>query len=318
MGMTKAAKKAWDILNNDEQTALSLSLGYGKSTWEAGEVMGKVHFKYLEIQKRASKFLEIFTNHFEKYGDLIPDSLNLPFSFTEYLRLTIIERNNISTAVSKMETNKYMVTSYRGKCIIKEMLSLKGSTKTEAFDLYSLIMDFDRWNNFRILPQSIQEPSAYKRRNKSRDNKHIKTIINLPQYSLHKLIEIYSYNGGYDKLYLPIISRYLHGGKKILRVKNNRANIRKLSDIGMFLFEKPTDAEEFCELIYEYFVEIIKTCRVGQRFWPKFRESMEKAINYKELENIHRSRTYLDSLILTDEERGLKIKEKNVKKQPIN
>ena len=43
---------------------------------------------------------------------------------------------------------------------------------------------------------------------------------------------------------------------------------------------------------------------------------MEKALNYKELENIHRSRTYLDSLILTDEERGLKTKAKKVKKQP--
>ena len=193
---------------------------------------------------------------------------------------------------------------------------LKESNKEEAFDLYSLIMDFDRWNNFRILPSDIQEPSAYKRRNKSRNNKHIKTIINLPQYSIHKLIEIYSYNGSYGKVYLPIVSRYIRGNKKVLRVKNNNSTIKKISDIGLFLFEKQSDAEMFCELVYEYYVETIKTCKIGQKFWPKFREIMEKAINYRELENIHYSRTYLDSLILTDEERGIKTKVKKVKKEP--
>ena len=41
--------KAWQILNKDEKTALMLTFNQKKSSWEAGDIMDKSHYKYLEI-----------------------------------------------------------------------------------------------------------------------------------------------------------------------------------------------------------------------------------------------------------------------------
>ena len=38
--------KAWNCLTKEEQQSLSLSISYGKSSWEVGEIMGIVHYKY--------------------------------------------------------------------------------------------------------------------------------------------------------------------------------------------------------------------------------------------------------------------------------
>lgn len=294
MVRTKINADAWDILNDDEKTAVSLSLGHGKSTWESGEILGKAHFKYLEIQKRARKFLEIFTNHLEKYGGLFPEDLLFSFPFKEYLTFTILERRNISQTVKQMEDPSYGVASRRSKLIAYEIKKLKEINSEAARDLYGLIMDFDRWNNFRILPVEVQEPSAFKRRNKARNVKHLKNITTLPQFSVLKIIEKYSYAGKYRKIYLPLISNHLENDYKIIPVKEKVTLISEITRIGLFLFFDRAIAEEFAKLVAGYFINSIKNCKTGQKFWPEFRVLITKAYNYKELENIYKSRTYLD------------------------
>lgn len=294
MTKEKINTEAWDILNPDERTAVSLSLGHSKSTWEAGEIMSKAHFKYLEIQKRARKFLEIFTNHLEKYGGLFPDGIYLSFAFKEYLTMTIIERKNISQSVKTMEDPAYSIASRRTKMIIAEIEKLREIDSEPARDLYNLIMDFDRWNNFRILPIEIQEPSAFKRRNKARNVKHLKNITTLPQYSVYRIIEKFSYTGKYAKVYLPLISGHLQDDYKIITVRKKVAITRQVTEIGLFLFTSRAIADDFADLVSSYFLNSVKNCKTGQRFWPEFRLLMAKAYNYRELENIHKSRTYLD------------------------
>jgi len=262
--MEKINDNAWDILNEDERTALSLSLSFSKSTWEAGEIMKKAHFKYLEIQKRARKFLEIFTNHLEKYGGLFPEGVNISFAFKEYLQLTVMERRNISKAVKMMESGQYSVASFRNKLIIKEIKKLETSHVPEARDLYNLIRDFDRWNNFRILPLEIQEPSAFKRRNKARNVKHLRNITTLPQYSVMKIIEKYGYTGKFKKFYLPIVSSYLNNGYKIIEVKGSTRNLNEITGIGLFVFPGRAKALEFARLVSDYFLNSIKNCKTGQ------------------------------------------------------
>ena len=312
MGKTdKINTEAWDILNKDEKTAVSLSLGHSKSTWEAGEIMSKAHFKYLEIQKRARKFLEIFTNHLEKYGSLFPEDLSISFPFKEYLILTVIERKNISQSVKQMEDPSYGVASRRNKLIINEINKIREVDLESARDLHNLIMDFDRWNNFRILPVEIQEPSAFKRRNKARNVKHLRNITTLPQFSVMKVIERYSYSGKYKKIYLPLISQFLEGDYKILPVKKKASISNEITGIGLFLFTNRANAEEFAKLVSGYFLNSVKNCKTGQKFWPEFRVLMGKAYNYKELENIHKSRTYLDNALFDrDKQQVKKRKEK--------
>jgi hypothetical protein len=297
MAKDKINEEAWKILNIDERTSLGLSLSFNKSTWEAGEIMKKAHFKYLEIQKRARKFLEIFTNHFEKYGGLFPEDINLSFAFKEYLTLTILERKTISKATKYMEDASYSIASRRNKLIMRELEKLARSNEESYRDFYSLILDFDRWNNFRILPLEVQEPSAFKRRNKVRNKKHLRNLTNLPQYSVLKLIEIYGYNGKYPKLYLPLISQYIKDGYKVIQIKHNSINVGEITQIGFFLFESRVKAIEFAKLIANYFMGDRRNCREGQKFWPNFRVMISEAINFREIENIHKSRSYLDKAI---------------------
>ena len=305
---------AWDILNPDEKTAVSLSLGHGKSTWESGEIMNKAHFKYLEIQKRARKFLEIFTNHLEKYGGLFPEDVNLSFPFKEYLTLTILERKNISQSVKQMEDPSYSIASRRSKFLVIEIKKLRDNGSQTSTDLYSLIMDFDRWNNFRILPLEMQEPSAFKRRNKARNVKHLKNITTLPQFSVMTIIERYSYSGKYQKVYLPLISSFLDDDHKIICVKKKAAITNEISDIGLCLFTNRATAEGFAILVSDYFLNGVKNCKTGQRFWPEFRVLLAKTYNYKQLENIHKSRTYLDHAIFDRDSRKVKARRaKNTK-----
>jgi len=300
--------QAWDILNSDEKTSLSLSLGFGKSTWESGEIMKKAHFKYLEIQKRARRFLEMFTNHFEKYGGLFPADVLISFAFKEYLILTILERKSISKAVRVMEDQSYSVASRRNKLIMVEIDKLRRNPIESYQDLNGLIMDFDRWNNFRILPLEVQEPSAFKRRNKVRNVKHLKNITTLPKFSVLRLIEKYSYSGKYSKIYLPIISQYVKGGYKVVTMKDTLTFRNEITSIGLFLFDDRAKAVDFSILVYEYFVGSVRNCKTGQQFWPRFRVMMAEAINYKELENIYKSRTYLDKAIFDHDRKLTKLK----------
>lgn len=302
---TKIETKAWEILTPDEKTAITLSLGYNKSTWEAGEILKKAHFKYLEIQKRASKFLEIFTNHFIKYEQLIPLGVSLPFAFKEYIHLTLVMRKNISQAVASIEDTRYSIALSRNRLIIEAMQTLKEDNSEESLDLYSLIMDFDRWNNFRILPLDIQEPSAFKRRNKARYKKHIKSLLDLPNLSLFKIIERFTYNGKYLKVYLPLVSTYLEEGYKVIPIKDDPQNLKFINEGGLFIFKERELADKYAKLVKSYFLKTEKNCKLGQKFWPEFRLLVDKSINFKELENIHKSRGYLDKALFENDRKTI-------------
>lgn len=55
------------------------------------------------------------------------------------------------------------------------MKRLKESEDEWDKDTLRLILEFDRWNNFRILPRMLQQPSAFKRRS----NKRIRYTSNI-------------------------------------------------------------------------------------------------------------------------------------------
>jgi hypothetical protein len=90
--------------------------------------------------------------------------------------------------------------------------------------------------------------------------------------------------------------------------------INEISGIGLFLFKSRAKAKEFAILISGYFLNSVKNCKTGQRFWPDFRILMAEAINHRELENIHKSRTYLDNAIFNrDRLRSRKLRDKSEK-----
>lgn len=285
----------WKILTEHEQAALSLSLGHSKSSWQAGEILGKSHYKYLELKSRASYFLKRFNEHFQSYPTLLPPNLNLHPSVEAYFEKTIGKRLKVNKALEEIEDIQFGVTSYRNKLITEEIQRLSKSSRLEARDFINLVKDFDRWNNFRILPPALQEPTAYKRRNKHKIRKLVKQLYYLTPIAfefLKKNFTSESNKRGKEGPYL--VPLFNPTDKKPYTLITSKAHLSRLTEMGLFVFTHPHSVERFHLLIQEYMVNEKKHCRDGQRFWPNFRRLIQDAHNFGPLHNLPSTRRLLD------------------------
>lgn len=308
---------AWEILTDDEKTAVTLKHGHAKSTWQAGEIMGKAHYKFLEIEARAEKFLKMFTEHLNLYEALIPNYIQMDKRFRTYMQLTIGSRYTVKEAVEHIKDKEYSSRQFREECIMKEIERLLGS-KTDVLvkqGFVQMIFDFDRWNNFRILPAAIQEPSAFKRRNKNVEKANVKRLLTLNEYQVNLILDRYQALDNPNLLYMPIPSRDKNNkGYGVIQVLSSTSNITELSKFGFYLFAQKEHAWEFYDLIRKYSFnrkEEKNTCRIGQAFWPQFRDMLKKTINANGIQKRIISRTYLETAFPDGDHRVLKkIKEK--------
>lgn len=294
--------EAWDILTKDEQMSISLTYVHNKSSWEAGEVMNKAHYKYLEINSRAERFLRMFTDYYETYGELLPWDSPLSKHFREYLTLLILERRSVKDAVEIIGDKHYKRANAREMVIMEEMAKLKTSKKESERALFDLLLEFDRWNNFRILPKKIQQPSAFKRRTKGKELKHLKSLIDFPLFSISKIKERYATTGHKKGYYFVLFSQELPLGYEMIKIKDNKKDIRELSQLGIFLFQDRTQAMELSHLVISYFYPksrlegsaVIK----GLNFWTPYRKLIAKAINYQQAYNLIPNRRYMEDALV--------------------
>ena len=78
--------------------------------------------------------------------------------------------------------------------ITRNMKLLKMTEDEWDKDVRALILEFDRWNNFRVLPIMLQQPSAFKRRLNKKDKIYIKYLLDrIPEFVLEKLKERFYY-----------------------------------------------------------------------------------------------------------------------------
>lgn len=285
--------KAWDILNDEEKAALSLSINHSKSTWQAGEILNKAHYKYLEIHARAKKFFMMFTEYFNKTGDrLIPENSEISWDFREFIECTIEERMGYRETIKhigKQSELGHKVARKRDEKLFEYMEWLRKNSSPIHRELYDIIKEFDRWNNFRILPECLQEPSAFKRRNKTRLLKHLKNLYNLDAFLIELLhSKRFKAIKGKPKLYLPIVTDTTARGYSILEVNASEAAVEYISkELGLYLFSDKDLADDYGHLVESYMASKgSRTCKLGQKFWPQFRLSIEKASNYNQVNNI--------------------------------
>lgn len=320
--MTNSQQKAWAILTNEERTALTLSLAHGKSTWESGEIMGKAHYKYLEIRQRSEKFMKLFSEYFDNYERLIPIKSTLSSTFKKYITLTIEKRLTLKQVLLKLDNPLYLSPRSRDLEISREINKLSNSNIAEDINLYHLIKDFDRWNNYRILPLSLQEPSAFKRRNKHKLRKLVNVLTGLHPLAILKIKQLYAikkHNSVKDIMYLPLVSSTEPKLNEVIKIPRNEKNMRLVNSMVLYTFYKEEEAIRFLNIISKYIIKEFKHCKDGQEFWPEFRILTKNALNYEVLQNITPNRKYvLDSASRdTDLQWYLKIKEKSRKSNPV-
>lgn len=290
--------KAWSILNEHEKVSLSLSVGHKKSSWQAGEIMNKSHYKYLEINNRAEHFLKIFSEHFNKYGEnLIPTTISgLHPDFVVYFEESIFKRLKRSDISKKYPHSMLFLTLSRDRIITEGFEILKEGKQQAHKDLLYILTEFDRWNNFRILPDNLQEPSAYKRRNKARSRKQLNRLINLPDLTIKLILKRFKYDKAGDKLYVPIVSDIFPDNYKVIPMKKDDVEIKAISSIGYFIFSNKEDADYMGFIVADYLIETSRSCKMGQEFWKKFRDLAESSENWSLINNLIPKRKYLENM----------------------
>lgn len=284
-------EQAWELLLPDEQMSLNLQYGHDKSSWEAGELLGKVHYKYLEIKYRAEQFLKIFTIHYKMYGTLFPQEMveRLSIPVMRYLHLTIEKRENPKKIYSENPEITKKNVEQELSTFIRENSE---SDSLIILNFVNLIKEFDRWNNFRIIPKDVQEPSAFKRRNKNLDKKRIRVITSINPLSLDLIQKICV-----SKRDTGIWCVLLTPGElpSVFSVKPKEAF--RLTEVGIYLWPSKQLAIRYAELVKSYVDKGKKNCSDGLNFWPEYREVIIKATNYYEIQKIYPSRRYLEMAV---------------------
>lgn len=280
--------RAWDILTPDERTALNLQYLHDKSTWEAGDVMNKAHYKYLEIKYRAEHFLRIFTTHFEIYDELIPSNINMGKHVRLYLNLVIskrlIPREAFIVVFKELGVNKKSVE----RDLTTWILNNQKSDLLTTENTIGIIKEFDRANNYRILTKEVQEPSFYKRRDKNVHKKRIKLITKLSPLAIDILKRSFSAKNK-TGFYTGVVN---NGEITIFNVR--KQYVSRIGEFGLYVWEDYNLVNTYVNLIYTYLGNTTKNCKAGLNFWPKYRELIPKASNYLEVQKLTPNRKLLE------------------------
>jgi hypothetical protein len=287
--------KAWMLLTEDERMVLKLNLGLSKSTWKAGEIMKKSHYKLIEIKDRAKTYLRIFTIYFSKYPEIIPEKVKISPDFKTYLLGVIKYRHPISRAIQDIDSPLWKHVKSRDKIILEEMGKWAKSPQMVERDLYHLIMDFDRWNNFRILPKSIQEPSAFKRRDKNRLKKHLKVATSVPLVSFEIIQQKFGITDKRERneAWVPLVSGSA-SKVEVVKIHLKDQNLREFSRCSLYVFNREELAHDYIKLVVDFINKEGKHCIDGLRFWPLYRNLIKKAVNYDQIQNVTPTRKYLN------------------------
>lgn len=281
-------EKIWQFLMEDEKMALGLQYGMDKSSWQAGEIMAKSHYKYLEISYRAKKFIKMFKDYIDLFGEMIPDYIQGDEVVKKYLRLCITKRAKPGEIIPELGVKKKQLDTK----IIETMKLWSDPEHPNEFYTYELVKEFDRWNNFRILPEPIREPSAYKRRVKNNYKRQVKMLGQLSPLAIEKITQICkAYRNFPSKAYLPLISK---GKPIVLQIKNNPITIKLLTEINLYAFTSKPEAEKYINSVSKYISVKLRECTDGLEFWPTYRELIKKAVNYNEIQKITPTRKYLE------------------------
>ena len=298
--MTEAQKKAWECLNQLEQQSLFLQTSENKSTWESGEILKLSHYKYIEIRERSVRFFRLFSDFFELHPSIFRPDSPCDSRFQDYIEGCIEKRLTRTEAVYYSGDSTMQLTRVTTAVITKNMNRLQESGKTNEWDrdTRNLILEFDRWNNFRILPMILQQPSAFKRRLNKKDKIYIKYLVRkIPAWKL-KILEKRFKSTTHSRVapyWVALVKEGLYPmGYKVISVKADLKTLEAFNKCYIYIFPTKDLADKFGFMVANFYFRTA-TVKLGQRFWPEYRSCIESAVNYNKVNNIEFSVKNLDN-----------------------
>ena len=281
----KINQKAWVILSEVEKTILHLSYIEKKSSWEIGAILNKAHYKTLELKNRADRLLKMFQEYFTIHDSLLPTEFYMDPIVAEYFDLVIAQRKTVREAYNQIDDPEFKRSFNRDRTIDRAIRALKKADTDETRDFLDILVEFDRWNNFRVLPYHWQEPSAFKRRNRSRELKFLKRMVSIHPLTISKIVSEYNYKGTEHKLYVALIQPE-YEKCLVMGLRGIPNIIKTLSDLGLYIFRDKEVCQSFCENVHIYFYRSHSPSTKGVRFWKDYAKFMGETINYREVQHI--------------------------------
>lgn len=313
--MEKYQENAWGCLTKKEQDSLFLNISQGLSTRRTGEVLGMSHYKYLEMKARAEKFFKMFSDYFYLYPSLIRPGAPITEAFKDYLYGSILKRLSKDEAINYAGDSSWVLKEFNTKKILSNMGRLKDSEDEWDKALYKLIMEFDRWNSFRILPQSLQAPSAYKRRTNKKYKIYLRYLHRIPDFKIRYILDTFWKKNG-NRRYIALVSSIFEYGYQVVPIGITDKIYQDLTGMKIYIFEDQLDAEDFGVQVSRYFE--IGDPHSGLKFWKTFNELIEKSLNYKEINNMDFSVEGLDTAYNLKRIPQTKIMQEGKKKKAAN
>lgn len=287
--MNKVQEQAWEWLRPEEQNSLYLTLGTGKSSWEVGEMMKKSHYKYLEIKERSEVLFKLFTTFLENHPSLFRPGGPCQETFIDYIEALICKRTSIREATLFSGNSLNMLPKIKSDMIRKNLIRLGESPNIWDQETLRLILEFDRWNNFRILPKMMQLPSCYKRKINKKHKIYIKYIRDLPKELVLKIKERFYFKSHKEsnKYYTVLYSFDLfpESGYFVMPISKDDSVIQELSDLYLYIFKTRDEADIFGFKIANYYLQTSHV-KLGLKFWPEYRDIVSRSINYNSINNL--------------------------------
>lgn len=289
--MKKNREKAWSYLTDQEKQSIYLTTGQGLSGWQAGEILQVTHYKYLELKARSETLFKLFSDYFEAHHDLVNPSAQISPAFRDYLYGSIEKRLPTHEAAIYAGDSRWSTVKVRESEILQGMKALKQSSNIWDTNLYQLIIEFDRWNNFRILPTVLQAKSPYKRKSNRQAKAYFKYLKNVNPNTITRIIKTLSYKGK-NPLFIALFSQELEGGFTVIPIKGDKKNVEYLNFRRIYIFSTKLEAISFATLVIRY--DMIYTSKDGLKFWKDYQETVEKAVNYSQISHVSKLKDFYD------------------------
>lgn len=313
--MERYQQQAWECLTPKEQNTLFFSKAKGLSTWEGGEILKLAHYKYLEIKARAGKFFKMFSDYFEKYPSLVNPEAPLDNNFRDFIFGAMVKRLPKIEARLHSGDPTWVSPEITNRRIVINMERLRYSKSDWDKDLYALITEFDRWNNYRILPRSLQAPSAFNRRVQRKQKLYVRYLYKIPTVRIQMIYDKYHKKGPTSRRYwISLINETIFpkNGYGIIPISRDEKVLEELCKLRIYVFETKLDAEKFGVLLASYF-ESIDTIPNGLDWWKTYRTIISKAINFKNLDNTDYTSDTLDNAYSIRRRNWRELKKNNIK-----
>lgn len=274
--------KAWSCLTKEEQDSLFLNISQGLSTRKVGDILNMSHYKYLELKARAEKFFKMFSDYFYKHPDLVRPGAPITEGFRDYLYGLIYKRLPKEEAATYAGESLWHIQSYNFDKTKRNMERLKESKNEWDQDLYKLIMEFDRWNSFRVLPRALQAPTPYRRKSNRKYKAYMKYLHRIPYFKIQYLIDTFWKKSG-PVNFIALVSEKFKFGYQVVPISKEENVTKLMSNSKIYVFNTRVNAEDFGLQVSNFFY--IGNVQAGIKFWNHFNDIVKEAINYDAINN---------------------------------